>query len=103
MAQQELNSTDVRTGFEQVGSEAVPQGMWVNAFIQARPFGRLLHCVIYASGIDGNVTVLVGTFAGKQDRLWLGVGGTPVGAKFLEQSRAEHDVAIFLAFALTNV
>src|SRR5277367_2762614 len=52
MAQQELNGTQVGAGFEQVRSEAVPQGMRVDTFIQSRACGCLLHRVPYALGCD---------------------------------------------------
>jgi len=64
----------VCAGLEQMGREAVAQGMRVDAFIDSRPFGRLVHCVEYAPGIDGHVSVRMGTFAGKQIGFRLGVG-----------------------------
>ena len=85
-----------------MGREAVSQGVRVDAFVDSRPLGGLLHGVEYTPGIDGDVRVLMGTFAGKQIGFRLGVGGTLVLAKFLEQSRTEHDVAILLALTLTD-
>jgi len=97
VAEQELNGTQVSTGLQQMGSEAVAQGMGVDTLVDSRPFGGLLHGVEDAPGIDGDVGVRMGTFGGKQIRLRLGVGPAPVVAKFLQQSRAEHDIAIFPA------
>ena len=74
MAEQELNGMQVCTGFEQMGSEAVPQSVWVDVFVDSSPFGRLLHGIKYAPGIDGDVSVRMGTFAGKQIGFRLGVG-----------------------------
>ena len=54
--------------------EAVAQGVRVDGFVDSRAFGRLLHGVEYAPGIDGDVRVLMGTFAGKQIGFRLGVG-----------------------------
>jgi hypothetical protein len=43
----------------------MPYGVRVNSFVEAGPLGRLPHRVVDAPGIDGHITVLVGTFAGK--------------------------------------
>ena len=74
MAEQELNGVQVCTGFEQMGSEAVPESVRVDAFVDFRPFGGLLHSVKHAPGIDGDVGVRMGAFAGKQISFWLGIG-----------------------------
>jgi len=46
MPQQNLNSTQIRAGFEQVGCEAMPYGVRVNSFVEAGPLGRLPHRVV---------------------------------------------------------
>lgn len=74
MAEQELNGVQVCAGFEQMGSEAMPKSVRVDAFVDSSPFGRLLHGIKYAPGIDGDVGVRMGTFAGKQIGFRLGVG-----------------------------
>jgi hypothetical protein len=57
-----------------MGCEAVAQGVRVDRFVDSRAFGRLLHGVEYAPGIDGDVSIVMGTFAGKQTGFWFGVG-----------------------------
>lgn len=74
MAEQELNGMQVCTGFEQMGCEAVPESVRVDVFVDSSPFGRLLHGIKYAPGIDGDVGIRMGTFAGKQISFRLGVG-----------------------------
>jgi hypothetical protein len=65
VAQQKLNGTQVGAGFEQVRSKAVPQGVRVDAFIQSRACGCLLHRVPYALGCDGNIAIGLSAFAGE--------------------------------------
>ena len=65
MAEKQLNGMQVGAVFQQVGSEGMPERMRVDAFAEARPSGRLLHCVEDAL-LHGHVALLMGAFAGKQ-------------------------------------
>src|SRR5215831_8295006 len=53
VAEQQLNGTQIRARFEKVGSEAVPEGVRVDALVESCPRGRLLHGVPHALGGHG--------------------------------------------------
>jgi hypothetical protein len=86
MTEQKLNGAQIRSGFQQVGSEAVPQGVGMDAFVESRPLSRLPDCVEYAPGIDGDFHIAMRAFAGEQKRRRFGIGSPPVLSKFSEQS-----------------
>ena len=65
MPEKQLNGMQVGAGFKQVGSEGVPKRMRVDMFDEARPPGRLLHCVEDALALHGHVVLLMGTFPGE--------------------------------------
>jgi hypothetical protein len=63
-----------------MGSETVAKSVRMNALVDSGPLGRLLHGVEYAPGINGDVWIPMGTFAGEQIRFRLRVGRAPVVA-----------------------
>src|SRR5690348_6457567 len=65
MAEQQLNGAKVRPVFEQVGCEAVAQGMWVHVLLQSGALGRCMDGVPDALGLHGNVAIGLGALAGK--------------------------------------
>ena len=56
-----------------MGCKAVPQGMRVDALIQSRAHGCLLHGIPYAFGCYGDVDVGMSAFTGEQVSFRLGV------------------------------
>ena len=52
MAQEQLNSAQVSTVFEQVGSETVAQGVGMDSILRAGAWGGLAAGVIDGLGVD---------------------------------------------------
>jgi len=102
VAQQQLNGTQICTGFEQVGSEAVSEGVRVDAFVEPCPRGCLVHGIPNALGCHGDIAVGLTALAREQVSCRFALCHAPVVAQFLEQPRAQHDIAVLLALALTR-
>lgn len=59
MSQEQLNSAQVSTVFEQVGSETVAQGVGMDSILQASASGGLAAGVIDGLGGDGMIRRMV--------------------------------------------
>src|SRR4051794_2982962 len=97
MTEQDLDGPQVGAGLEQMGGEAVPQGMDDDPFLQPGDLSGLVARLAYAAGGDRPV----GGGPGEEDVA--GPSGLPVGAEDLQQPRGEHDVAILLPLALADM
>ena len=97
MAQQDLDGPQVGAGLEQVGREAVAQGVDGDVLVQA---GGLAGTVADLAVRSPVVMGRSGVGAGEEEVT--GPDGLPVGAEDLQQPRREHDVAILLALALAD-
>ena len=64
MPEQELDGPDVRSGFKQMGGEAVPQGMDRNVFAQARASRPALHAICTGLDVIGRSGFLPGKSQG---------------------------------------
>src|SRR5208282_2121414 len=102
MAQQDLNSAQIRARFEQMRGETVAQRVWVDDFLE----GGLLSCsfagMVDRLGRDGPITVTTMP-ARKQPYTELWSQTAPVLAEFVEQHWTEHYVPVFAAFAAPDV
>ena len=101
VAQQRLNGGKIGPVFHQMRSEAVAQQVWANAFGDARLFGRLLAC--FPHHLCGYGLVHAATFACAGEQVCLGPHPAPIFTKRIEQQRAQRDIPILAALALTNV
>jgi len=103
MAEQDLNGAKVGAGFKKMCGEAMPQSVRMDApMLKARTFSSDLAGSPEDLGGDG-ITCRVPAVAGKQPLLRLAPETSPVDAKFLQQLRAEHDIAVLAALALSDV
>src|SRR6202167_4387489 len=83
--------------------EAMTQSVRMDApMLKARTFSSDLAGGPEDLGGDG-ITCGVPAVAGKQPLLRLAPETSPVDAKFLQQLRAEHDIAVLAAFALADM
>jgi hypothetical protein len=101
--EQQLNGPQIRTGVEQMRCETVAQSVRVHSFPDSGAGGSVFDGEEDALAAQGHVAGVGGSATGEQVSLRPGVRRTPVSAKFLEQPRAEHDVAILFAFTLLDV
>ena len=93
MAEQQLDSTQIGAGLQQMNGERVAQGMRGDRFAETRLLKRLP-----ASDLDGaRRNRLPGPVAWKQPLLWMGL--LPVGPQKLQQRRRQHHVPVLPAFA----
>src|SRR5260370_9723541 len=96
MSKQRWNHRDIGVLFEQVGGEAMPQGVQRDALVDLRHL---------RSGVTGAIELARGHRLG-----WIAAGKQPAlrprrpppGAQQLEQVRRQHDVTILATFALLN-
>src|SRR6202167_2143921 len=103
MAEQDLNGAQVGAGFKKMCGEAMTQSVRVDApILKARTFSSDLAGSPEDLGGDG-ITCRVPAVAGKQPLLRLAPETSPVDAKFLQQLRAEHDIAVLAALALSDM
>jgi hypothetical protein len=91
----------VGASLEQVRGEAMAEHVGIDTFFNPGTAGRLDTGVIGRLVIHGVISAVPG-IAGKQpDRLFAQT--SPVSPQFLEQDRAEHDVAVLVTLAVLNV
>src|ERR1700679_3339923 len=103
MAAQGLNGAQVGAGFKKMCGEAMTQSVRMDApMLKARTFSSDLAGSPEDLGGDG-ITCGVPAVTGKQPLLRLAPETSPVHAKFLEQLRAEHDIAVLAALALSDM
>ena len=103
VSEQYLDGAQVGASFEKMCGEAMPQGMWVNVLMcEAGAFGGNLAGTPQHLGGD-RITCGVPAVAGKESLLWLAPESAPVCAQFFEELRAEHDIAIPAALALSDM
>src|SRR5271169_4995803 len=103
MAEQDLNGAQVGAGFKKMCGEAMTQCVRMDApLLKARTFSSDLAGGPEDLGGDG-ITCRVPAVAGKQPLLRLAPETPPVDAKFLQQLRAEHDIAVLAALALSDM
>src|ERR1017187_5726882 len=103
MAEQYLNSAQVGAGFKKGGSEAMSQGVRMDLpVLESGAFGGDLAGTPKDLGSD-RVACRVPAVAGKEPLLRLAPEASPVDAKFPEQLRAKHDIAVLAALALSDM
>src|SRR5271168_2919853 len=103
MAEQDLNGAQVGAGFKKMCGEAMTQSVRMDApMLKAGTFSSDLAGSPEDLGGDG-ITCRVPAVAGKQPLLRLAPETSPVDAKFLQQLRAEHDIAVLAALALSDM
>src|SRR5687768_8466903 len=102
VAQQQLNRPQVRTGFEQMRGEAVPQGVRMDVFLQARSFCSDFNCDPDDLVVDVVVGTVIGA-SGKQPDLGLAPQPAVICTELLEQCWAEHYITIFASLAAFHV
>src|SRR3984885_9514346 len=103
MAEQDLNGAQVGAGFKKMRGEAMTQSVRMDApMLKTRTFSSDLAGSPQDLGGDG-ITCRVPAVAGKQPLLRLAPETSPIDAKFLEQLRAEHDIAVLAALALSDM
>src|SRR5271170_4073808 len=103
MAEQYLDGAQIGAGFKKVSRETMAQSVGMNA--------PVVEAGAFSSDLAGSPEDLGGhrmaggvpAVAGKQPLLRLAPESSPVGAKLLEQLRAEHDVAVLAALALADM
>src|ERR1700677_802499 len=101
MAEQDLNGAQVGAGFKKMCGEAMTQSVRMDApMLKARTFSSDLAGSPEDLGGDG-IPCRVPAVAGKQPLLRLAPETSPVDAKLLQQLRAEHDIAVLAALALS--
>jgi len=91
----------VGAGFEQVGGEAMAEHVGIDTFLNPGAAGGFDASVVGRLVIHGVISTVPAVAGKKPDRLLAQT--SPVSAQFLEQDRAEHDVAVLMAFAVLNV
>src|ERR1019366_3983175 len=103
MAEQDLNGAQVRSGFEKVCGETMPQGVGMDApVIEACAFSGDLTG--RPEDLGGHRTAgCVPAVSGKQPLLRLAPEAAPVSAQLFEQLRTEHDIAVLAALALVDM
>ena len=103
MAEQDLNGAQVGACFKKMCGEAMTQSVRVDApMLKARTFSSYLAGSPEDLGGDG-ITCRVPAVAGEQPLLRLAPETSPIDAKFLQQLRAEHDIAVLAALALLDM
>src|ERR1035437_10355576 len=103
MAEQDLNGAQVGSGFEQVGRKAMSQGVGMDLpVMQAGPFRSDLAGTPYDLR-SHRMAGWVPAVAGEEPLLRLAPESATVGAQFFKQLRAEHDIAILAALALSDM
>src|SRR5579863_1031813 len=102
MTEQNLNGAQIRSGFEQVRCETVPQGVRMNLKAQPGPFGCFSASLPDHFRVDGRLPG-VPSVAGEQPDLRSSPKSAPEGSEFLQQLRTEHDISIFAALAALHV
>ena len=75
----------------------------MDASVKSCSRGCLVHGIPDALGCHGDIVVGLIALAREQVRFRFRIGYAPIVAQFLEQSRAQHDVAVLLALALTDM
>src|SRR5271168_934830 len=103
MAEQDLNGAQVGAGFKKMCGETMTQSVRMDA--------PVLKALTFSSDLAGSpedlggdrITCRVPAVAGEQPLLRLAPETSPVDAKFLQQLRAEHDIAVLAALALSDM
>jgi hypothetical protein len=85
-----LDHPDIHLLFEQVGGEAVPQGMHRDAFVDTRRQGSLMHGSVELTCAPRLDWVQAWKQPAALQHLALGSGHTPPGAQAVEHHRGEH-------------
>src|ERR1700678_3157924 len=103
MAEQHLDGAQVGAGFKKMRGEAMTQSVRMDApMLKTRTFSSDLAGSPEDLGGDG-ITCRVPAVAGEQPLLRLAPETSPVDARFLQQLRAEHDIAVLAALALSDM
>jgi hypothetical protein len=97
---QYLNHTDIHLLFQQVGSEAVAQGMHRNALVNLRLICGSMNGAVELTHTEWIDRILSGKQPAAVSHLALCMGIPPPDAQLFEQDRGEHGVTILAAFAL---
>jgi hypothetical protein len=102
VAKENLNGAQVGAGFQQVGGEAVTQGVRMKRLANAGAFGGFATGVPADPGADRMICDMP-LAAGKQPCSRFAGQSAIVLAQFVEQMGAEHHVAILAALAVLNM
>ena len=94
--EQDLDRPEVGAPFEEMGREAVPQGMDRDVFVQTRFLGGPDTDPIHRPVRDG----IAGNVPGEEP--FFRPSDLPVFAEHDQESWREHHLAVLAAFALTN-
>src|SRR3546814_86672 len=95
-----LDDADIDILFEQVGGEAVPQGMGTDPLPDASGFGGLLHGAMQLPGGDRISVTATREQPAMREHHAPALALTPPHPQQLQQMRREHGVAIPPALAL---
>lgn len=90
-----LDGSGVRTVFQKMSGEAVPERMHSDVFLQSGPFGSPTAREVDHPSREGLLRS-----AGKQPSV--GPGGFPVLSQQFQEPWREHDIPVLLAFSLHN-
>src|ERR1700722_6961678 len=85
-----------------MGGEAVPQGVGMDLFLDARSQSSFLARIPNRFRIDRLITVMV-VVAWKQPGAGFSSQAVPMSTEFFEQLRAEHDIAISASLAALDM
>ena len=97
MPQQVLDPPDVDALLEQVGGEAVPQGVHGHRLVEPGGLDRLAAGALHRARRDRAGRVRPGEQLGGRS------GVAPIAAQDRQQLRREHDVAVAPALAVADV
>ena len=100
MAEQDLDHPDVDLLFQQVGGEAVAQGVHRNPLVDPGRPGGGVDGTIELPGAQGLDWVQPGEQPATVEHLALRPGNPPPEPQAFEEDRREHGVAVFASFAL---
>ena len=102
VAEEQLDRAQVGAGLQQMGGEAMAQRMRMQRLVDAGALGGFTTGVpddLVADGVIGGVPAA----AGEQPNGRFAGQPAIMGAQFVEQMGAEHDVAVLAAFAVLDM
>lgn len=102
VSEQNLDHPDIHLLLQQVGGEAVAQGVHRDALINPGDLRRLMDGSTQLSCADRVGGILARKQPATIEHPAIGASGAPPGAQALEQNGREHRVAILAAFALLD-
>src|ERR1700749_1525017 len=103
VSEQHLDGPQVGSGLEQMGGEAMAQGVWMDMLVrETGAFGRMQAAPPEPLGVDGAVGGMPAS-AGKKPVRWLTIEPAPISAQCFQQRWAQHDIAVLAPLAAANM